>query len=1472
VPDVPAVEATVADLGRAFVEHCGAASAQTILDPPDQQAFGGLLADVAERAEDLLLFYYVGHGLVSPAGELYLATQATDDLSDGLGYKALAYSEVRSTLLQCRARSIVVVLDCCFSGRADGSLGTPIADAFGSTYIRGSYLLASAADDEEALAPPGERHTAFSGELLRLLSEGEATGPPRLTLDYVYDHLYRALPQQGFPRPHRQAGGQGGRLILAANPAHRPPPPGTPSDQAEADDGECPYQGLAAFSDADAAYFFGRERLTSELCDGLAGRLAGGGPLAVLGPSGSGKSSLVQAGLLPALRRGELRVPGSHSWPPLIMTPGEHPMLALATALHGSLEEPGDVLQTVRRVLRAQAGVRLVLVVDQFEEVFTACQDAVERRLFIQCLRAVAGPYDDDREPVALVVLAVRSDFYEHCLSHPELASALRDHPVLVGPMSDDEFRAAIEKPAQVAGLALQEHLVDRLLHDLHVGSPAGGGLPLLSYALRETWLHREGRLLTLAGYETTGGIWQTVARRAEAIYAGLDRQFGLAGQQAVRVLMLHLVRVGDSGEDPRRRVGDSSEDTRRRIDLTELLADRLAEEASAITAARDAFADPMARLITLSEGKAELTHEALVRAWPRLRRWIDQDRDDLLAAQRVADDARAWQEGGQDTGRLYRGARLELAVELLRGERVPGHLSALDRKFLAAGAIAARRRRLLRAGSLAVVVIVVMAALGGGVSLVSAQRQLERRTLLADARELLRSADARRESQPFNAVGWGVAAYGAAQRSGDAQLVRDARTGLVATLAQSRLFGNIAAGSDTIGFDVGPDHWLTTLNGQGKATLWDLAQGPPGRAVPLGTEARVDQGTFTPKTGLFVSVTADHYLTVWSLARRTKPQRLGAARTGPARITAIVADSDGRRLLTGDEDGGLKVWSVADPTCPRLLGAGAPNSRNSVQDLVLKPDGKTAVSVTRDTATTWRLTDPRHPRPVTSTPLPGLYEANPHALSVDRRSIVQAPSGIITKISPDGTTIAVGGSTNGAAAALLTDARAQGPRVLATFPGHALTITDMAFAHSGRLLATAGADRRIQLWDISDRRRPKLLNVLHDDEFDTGGLLFGPQDDALVSLRSDGSMSLWNIHMLVHQTSATTLPPSSRYVYLRPKPNGQVREVESKSRAARGPVAAGDQASPLLVTGTSARERATLGKGGYVPGDNSDATFTIWDTASGKLTRRATRGGQHSITALALAPGRKLLAVGTGLGDLGLWNLAHPADPQILAHLSPQDMAMVHPVEIGRLAFSADQRTLAVGTAGGGVILVGLEQADHPVIHARLTEFGGSVHALRFVPDDTTLLTGSGDGFLRIWDLRRATDPRLISTLPVFDSALLSVAYSPITHLLATGAVGKTGTVTLWDLSTSQSPVRLETVDGPGIGTLTLEFDPSGTYLVATDEGRHLIQWSVRGAADLIRDPLSFACRLVENGLPTKELAPQSAIWSQIGPVCGRS
>jgi tetratricopeptide (TPR) repeat protein len=454
--------------------------------------------------------------------------------------------------------------------------------------------------------------------------------------------------------------------------------------------GEPPFLGMQYFDEKDADRFFGREALIGK----IVGRLPGTRFLAVVGASGSGKSSVVRAGVIPALRRGERLADGSMpptdsgQWDIRIFTPGAHPLETLAasltaesesvtamTSLRNELAQGSNTLSMAAQHLLARNGRKhLFLVIDQFEEIFTQCRQEEERLAFIENLLQAVDPTDS--RPISILV-TLRADFYAQLSFHDRLREAVSQNQEFIGAMSREELARAILQPAALGNWKVQEGLVDVMLDDL---GNEPGALPLLSHALLETWKRRRGRVMTLSGYVASGGVHGAIAQTAETVF----RQRLTPVQQPVaRMIFTRLAEMGEGSLDTRRRAAFSELITRS-IDLTtiELVLGILID----------------ARLVTISTVEpgetrvVEVSHEALIREWPTLRSWLNENRDSLILHRQLTEDTNDWLKLNRDPGALYRGMRLQQALEWKNGNAEL--ISLAEQEFLEASQQVAREEQ----------------------------------------------------------------------------------------------------------------------------------------------------------------------------------------------------------------------------------------------------------------------------------------------------------------------------------------------------------------------------------------------------------------------------------------------------------------------------------------------------------------------------------------------------------------------------------------------------------------------------------------------------------------------------------------------------------------------------------------------------------------------------------------------------------
>jgi transcriptional regulator with XRE-family HTH domain len=725
----------------------------------------------------------------------------------------------------------------------------------------------------------------------------------------------------------------------------------------------CPYRGLLAFRDEDAALFFGRETQVAQVLT----RLAEVRFVAVLGASGSGKSSFARAGLLASIKR-TTADDGSRTRIALL-TPGAHPVDELGEAVSAAIGDAERVLagdlradpDALRRATRTAGDSGLVIFVDQFEELFTLCGDGAERRCFVD---ALISAWRDPASPV-VVILALRADFYGRVATYPELAAAVVAHQTLIGPMTLVDLRRVIELPAAATGLLLQSGLVETILDDL-AGEP--GALPLLSHALLETWKRRRRLMLTVGGYHEAGGVRGAIAQTAERTLRTLPE-----GDQVIaRLIFLSLTDIGEGAEP-----------TRRRVDRAELAA----HQRSADRSDRVLGILAGARLVSVDERTVVVAHEALIRHWPRLRGWIDADRAGLLTHRRLTDAAREWDILHREPAALYRGARLVTASEWAADHA--DHLSQREREFLTASVtiqqseleVAKRRTRRLRvlATGLAVLTVVVAAL---AVWALDQRNDARRQTTKATSLALALSASQLLNRRPDVALLLALAAVRASPRA-------EARNSAISALIAVRAPGFLDmfhGHSDWVNsVALSPDgRTLASASADKSVRLWDVRAEKLLGAPLSGHSESVYSVAFSPDGGTLASASADKSVRLWDVHAR-KP--LGAPLRGHSESVYSVAFSpDGGTLASGSADNSVRLWDVR---ARKPLGAPLSGHTGLVNSVVFSRDGRTLASASDDT--TLRLWDVRARKPL-GAPLRGHTSfVNSVVFSRDGRSLVSA-------------------------------------------------------------------------------------------------------------------------------------------------------------------------------------------------------------------------------------------------------------------------------------------------------------------------------------------------------------------------------------------------------------------------------------------------------------------------------------------------
>ncbi|MGW7166818.1 nSTAND1 domain-containing NTPase [Streptomyces sp. NPDC054884] len=1131
------------------------------------------------------------------------------------------------------------------------------------------------------------------------------------------------------------------------------------------DDGEsCPYPGLSAFGPRDAGRFFGRERAVAALVERLDQRF-GKGPVAVVALSGSGKSSLLGAGLVPALVDGGLGAgtgtgSGTGSGAPIVMcTPTARPLSALLHALRATLpaglldhlhddhlhddrlhedrlhddRPPGERADLLVAALRSWAGAAprphgCVVIVDQFEEVFTLCDDETERRAYVAALAALAGGGDEPEsaEQAFTVVLGVRADVTGRCLEYPQLVPVVSDGLFALGAMTTDELRECIVRPATATGTSLEPGLVELLLRDLGAADtpdPAGNGadpaapigrpgaLPLLGHALRETWQRRTDSTMTVAGYLATGGIHGSVATAAEDLFAALSP----VRQNAARRLLLLLVRVGEDNE------------ASRRPRTTSELLDGLRDPAAA-RATLDALVT--ARLLTVDADRVEIVHEALLREWPRLRTWVRTTRADLLLHQQLGAAAREWDREGRDPGLLYRGARLTAAREWAAGpsgrDSVPtpveaDFLRASEREEELRRRLSRRRVRQQRMGVVVLTVLLALALLAGATVFeqrTSADEQ--RRTALSQAMAA-RSAQLA-FGQPEASMLLAEAAYRTSRTT-------EARSALLSTQAGA---------------------FAGRLTGHHKA---------------------VNSVVFGPGRRLLASASSDGTVRLWDVAARRAVAEL-TGHHGPVR--SVSFSPDGRTLASASSDASIRLWSVSD----RRQVAVLTGHRGPVRAVSFSPDGRTVASAGQDG--TVRLWDTRTHRQTGR--LPG------HSGDV-----------LALAYAPDGSLLASAGADR--------TARLWNPhtrRAVGVLSGHSGDVLAVAFSPDSRVLATGGADRTVRLWDPATHRQTALL-AGHDD--DVNGLAFGPGGHTVVSAGGDGTIVRWDVHT---RRTVDSFSGHTDYVMA-------VAVAEKGGLLATagfdGTVALWDLTGHTL----SAYPVSELWKAAFSPDGRmlasaaTDGALQLWDVARRTLVRTLT-GHSGAAYAVAFSPDGRWLASAGADHTVRLWPVAAGGGaPVVLGG---------HTRAVFDVAFSPDGRWLASGSADHTVRLWRMSSAGGPAGQRAtvLTGHTDFVNCLAFSADSATLVSGSDDLTLRLWNVSRA---RLSTVLTAKGGSVRAVAFAPGGRSLASS--GNDGVIRMWDVAGA----RVTGLLGQHAGAVRgLAFSPDGRSLASSGNDRTVRLW----------------------------------------------
>ncbi|MFG2064491.1 helix-turn-helix domain-containing protein [Micromonospora sp. NPDC048871] len=1139
--------------------------------------------------------------------------------------------------------------------------------------------------------------------------------------------------------------------------------------------GEAPYPGLASFQPEDAAWFHGRGALTEQLIHRVT-ELAdeGGGLQFVVGASGSGKSSLVRAGLVAALRAEE---PDSSAWSVTLTEPGYQPTVTLAQQFAST------------RPAHRPVGRRLV-VVDQFEEVFAARVSEDERQRFIQMIADLAA-----RPGGAVVVVTLRADFYGHALRYLPLIPALLSGQLTVGPMTEDELRVAIVEPARKARVEVEDGFVELLLRTVlprgATAAPEAGVLPLLSHALYATWQHGQGARLTIAGYLAVGGIAGAVAASAEQIYQGLSTE----QRDLTRRLFLTLVQVNPDAADTRRRVGMAELREgfpRRHSAELEYVLGRYVEK----------------RLLTADTDTVEISHEALITAWPSLREWLKADRDGLVIGQQLTAAAAAWRRENRDPGLLYRGNRLAAAQGWVAGRH--HDLSPAAVEFLRASARHTRRRtrRLHQLVGVLTALSLLTFGLAGYAfqqrTAANAQRQeaVEERNQ-ALSRLTAGRADRLRDSDVPLAMQLSLAAY----RMAPTVEARSSLLDAYVTPAATRLPG-FRTGAQAVAHS--SNGRLLAAGGLDQSLRLWRTDDPDSPAVAVGEPLRGPAGpvysvAFSPDSSYLAAGSADGAVWIWDIRDPAKPVRLDPLRGATSTVYSVAFSPDGRLIAAGSADQSIRVWDISAPgeVTPRPAGHG---HTGPVQSVAFGRDGTLLASGGADsTVRLWDVAAPGRPKPL--------------------GPALTGHTGVVTTVgfSPDGTTLASGSRDHSVRLWEVSDPRRTRP-VREPLTGPTSWVNSVAFSPDGQQVAGAGSDKAITVWARDDGR--VLLRMPHPDTVTS--VSFGVDGRTVASAALDGVVRVWRPPGPLLSGS-----PAAVFNLAFLGDGGELLATAGRDETVRfwqvaDPRQPGQVGVPLVSPAGLAPFAATaaLGPDGTTLAVGTRAgTVLLWSVADPARPVRLgapLTGPTDLLQAVTFSPDGRLLAAAGDDGQVYLWDVRDPQRPTALATVAGTGAI------IFALSFSVDSSTLAVGSTDTFVRLIDLTEPTRPVsLDTALGGFSSYTYGVAFSPDGRTLAVGSADKTIRLWDVTDLTRPQPLGpalTGPI--GGIYWVTFDADSSRLAAAATD--GSVWLWDVRDTRRPAVEVTLTRSVGAAYTVAFAPNGNTLAAADSHGGIRLWEL--------------------------------------------
>lgn len=1147
-----------------------------------------------------------------------------------------------------------------------------------------------------------------------------------------------------------------------------------------------PYKGLSAFTLADERDFYGRDAITRKLLNRMRQETAYHRFLTIIGPSGSGKSSLVKAGLVPAVLRGELE--GSEHWFVIDMLPGAHPIDELEVALmRVAADQAHSIGEQIRRderglvrvaqLLLPDDGSELLIVIDQFEEVFTLVEDENARQQFLDLIYTTVT---DSRSRVRIVA-TLRADFYDRPLQYPRIGDLIRERMETILPLTAEELEQAIIKPAANVGVRYEEGVVARIISDINYQP---GALPLLQFAMTELFENRHNRTITGEAYQEIGGTIGALAKRADELFLSLNED----GQAAARQMFLRLVTLGEGTDDTRRRV--AREELLSVSDNVDLMDDVIDVFASYRLLALDY--DPITHLPTV-----EVAHEAILREWEMLRGWLNSSRDDIKQQRELSTLSAEWETHHRSIDFLARGGRLNQLEVWSQGTILT--LTPAEKAFLDASVadrnrrerekqaqieretnLQQRARRILQG---LVAVLLIAAIISGGFA-VEADGQ---RKTAEDERDRAERA----EQEALRQASIGLAGQAVAELDSDTPdrgvllalealehypYTPQAERALAQTVRATRPYSDLTGYIATVrAMSFSVDGTLVTVSPEHDAMVWDIRLGQGkviGSSYPKADEriGHIDVD-WSPDGRRFAIVAASSItgagidagsIKVWDFANE-KILASWLAHDGND-IWTVDWSSDSEFIVTGGADKLVRIWNATTYEEMQSL----PGHTGIIQAVALSPDDSRLASASSDT--TIRIWDTQ---------------------SGETLKVLSGHLDTVNAInwSPDGTHIISGGNDG---LTIIWDATTG--EIVRTLVGHMGAVLDADWSPDGILVATASEDGTTRVWDVLSG------SVISTFIGNSRALAWSPDGATLVVGFGASGLRAWDMSerplRLVGHVDATTdarwTPDLTRIVSSSFDGTARVWDARSGENTLVFRNHLVEDANPLVSEihfSSDSQWVVTMG------GDNNTR---VWNVESGEERFVFAIFGANAFS----PDGSKLIIFGERQALVVDW-----ATGNILLEFDPGFEDFCYFL---RLSWSPDGRYVATPcTVQGQVDIWDVQTGKH---ERTISTYDGWVMPTGWSPDGKRLLTADASGVVHIWN---PWNGELLFEFKGHTAAVWDAEWSPDSRLIA--SADETGSISIWNADTGQEVNRMNV----NISPLNLSWSPEGTHLIVVGFGR---------------------------------------------------